>query len=145
MVRGGRYGFPIVDVRAVCTGGKHHAVDSSEMAFKMAGSLALKAAIAEVGVDVLEPVSTIRVHVPSERHGEVLGDLNSRRAQILGNRTDEAGDLTTIEALVPTAEIVRYAIDLRSISGGSGSFEAEHHGYQRLPANLIGTLAESAD
>ena len=145
MERGGRFGCPIVDVRAVCTGGRHHAVDSSEMAFKMAGSLALRAAIAEVGVDVLEPVSRLRVHVPSEHHGEVLGDLNARRGQILGNATDVDGELTTIEALVPTAEIVRYAIDLRSISGGSGSFEAEHHGYQKLPANLVGSFADRSD
>lgn len=145
MERGGRHGFPIVDVRAVCTGGKHHSVDSSEMAFKMAGSLALKAAIAEVGVEVLEPVSEIRVHVPAELHGEVLGDLNSRRGQILGNSTDDDGAHTTIEALVPTAEIVRYAIDLRSISGGRGSFELEHHGYQKLPANLVASVAERAE
>lgn len=146
MERGGRFGFPIVDVRAVCTGGKHHAVDSSEMAFKMAGSLALKAAIAEVGVDVLEPLSRIRVHVPSDCHGEVLGDLNSRRGQILGTANDEDdGDLTTIEALVPTAEVVRYAIDLRSISGGRGSYEVEHHGYQKLPANLLDSLPTPSD
>jgi elongation factor G len=145
MERGGSHGFPIVDVRAVCTGGKHHAVDSSEMAFKMAGSLALKAAIAEVGVDVLEPVSLVRVHVPSEHHGEVLGDLNSRRGHILGNATGDDGEVTTIEALVPTAEIVRYAIDLRSIGGGRGSFEVEHHGYQKLPPNLVGTVSKPAD
>lgn len=145
MERGGRHGFPIVDVRAVCTGGKHHAVDSSEMAFKMAGSLALKAAIADVGVDVLEPVSHVRVHVPSEHHGDVLGDLNSRRGQILGNATDDAGEVTTIEALVPTAEIVRYAIDLRSIGGGRGSFEVEHHGYQKLPPNLVSAVTKPTD
>ncbi len=144
MERGGRHGFPIVDIRAVCTGGKHHSVDSSEMAFKMAGSLALKAAIAEVGVEVLEPVSLVRVHVPSEHHGDVLGDLNSRRGQILGNTSDDDG-ATTIEALVPTAEIVRYAIDLRSIGGGSGWFEAEHHGYQQLPPNLVDSLPTADD
>ena len=143
MERGGRYGFPMVDVKAVCTGGKHHSVDSSEMSFKMAGSLALRQAIAEVGVEVLEPVSEIAVHVPVSFHGEVLGDLNSRRAQILGNDTDPSGEVTTIQALVPTAEIVRYAIDLRSISGGSGSFEVEHHGYQKLPANLLDQVRAS--
>jgi elongation factor G len=142
MERGGRHGFPIVDIRAVCTGGKHHSVDSSEMAFKMAGSLALREAIAQVGVEVLEPVSRVRVHITSDHHGEVLGDLNSRRGQILGNSTDD-GDLTVIEALVPTAEIVRYAIDLRSISGGRGFFEVEHHGYQKLPANLVDSLVDS--
>ncbi len=145
MERGGHHGFPMVDIRAVCTGGKHHSVDSSEMAFKMAGSLALKAAIAEVGVEVLEPVSLVRVHIPSDHHGDVLGDLNSRRGHILGNATDDDGEVTTIEALVPTAEIVRYAIDLRSIGGGRGSFEVEHHSYQKLPPNLVASLPKNAD
>jgi elongation factor G len=134
MQRGGGSGFPLVDIRAVCIDGKYHSVDSSEMSFKMAGSLALREAIAQVGSEILEPVSDIRVHVPSHQQGDVLGDLSSRRAQILGNATD--GDVTTIHALVPTAEIVRYAIDLRSLTGGSGTFAVEHHGYQPLPDNL---------
>ncbi len=140
MARGGRYGFPMTDIRAVCLGGKYHSVDSSEMSFKMAGSLALREAIATVGVQVLEPVSAVRVQVPSRHHGDVLGDLNSRRAQVLGTETAETEDLTTVQALVPTSEIVRYAIDLRSLSGGSGSFEVEHHGYQPLPHDLVARL-----
>ncbi len=74
----------------------------------------------------------------------MLGDLNSRRAQILGSETDHEHDLTTVQALVPTAEVVRYAIDLRSMSGGAGTFEIEHHGYQKLPANLLPSVVESA-
>jgi elongation factor G len=144
MERGGRDGFPIVDILAVCTGGKHHAVDSSEMSFKMAGSLALRDAIAQVGSDVLEPISEIHVRVPASHHGDTLGDLNSRRAHVLGTETDEAG-VTAIHALVPTVEIIRYAIDLRSLSGGSGSFEIEHHGYQQLPANLVAKVRRSAE
>jgi elongation factor G len=140
MRHGGRYGFPVVDVRAVCTNGKHHSVDSSEMAFKMAGSLALREAIAKVGVQVLEPVSAIRVHVPDEYRGDVLSDLNSRRAQLLGTGIVEADGLTEIQALAPTSELLRYAIDLRSLSGGSGTFEIEHHGYQVLPAQLLDRL-----
>jgi elongation factor G len=144
MARGDRNGFPIVDVRAVCTGGKHHAVDSSEMSFKMAGAMALRAAIDQVGLDVLEPISEIQVRVPSAHHGDVLADLNSRRAQILGADTDGAGT-TTIRALVPTSEIVRYAIDLRSLSGATGSFELQHHGYQPLPADLVDAVRRAAD
>ncbi len=139
MRRGGVYGFPIVDVRAVCTDGKHHSVDSSEMSFKMAGSLALRQAIEKVGVDVLEPVSEIAVKVPNRHHGDVLGDLNSRRAQVLGTENDN-DDLTTIRALVPTSEIVRYAIDLRSLTGGTASFEVDHHGYQALPPQMVDRL-----
>jgi elongation factor G len=144
MARGAGNGFPIVDVRAVCTGGKYHSVDSSEMSFKMAGSLALREAVARVGVEVLEPISEIHVRVPVGHHGDTLGDLNSRRAHVLGTETDESGE-TTIHALVPTAEIIRYAIDLRSFSGGSGSFEVEHHGYQPLPANLVEKVRQAAD
>lgn len=141
MARGGKFGFPVVDVRAVCLHGKYHAVDSSEMSFKMAGSLALREAIKRVGVDVLEPVSEITVHVPDRHHGDVLGDLNSRRAHVLG--TESNGDLTTIHAHVPSSEVTRYAIDLRSLSGGSGSFEVDHHGYQPLPQNLVDRLERS--
>ena len=144
MSRGASNAFPMVDLRAVCTGGKHHSVDSSEMSFKMAGSLALREAIAQVGIDVLEPVSEINVRVPASLQGDVLGDLNARRAQVLGTVTDEAG-VATVQALVPTAEILRYAIDLRSLSGGSGSFEVEHHGYQPLPPNLVDQVRADAD
>ena len=143
MRRGGLHGFPMVDIRAVCTGGKTHSVDSSEMSFKMAGSLALRDAVDRVGVDVLEPVSEMIVKVPAVHHGDVLGDLNSRRAQVLGTDTDESG-VTTVHALVPTAEILRYAIDLRSLSGGSGSFGIDHHGYQPLPANLVDKVRQAA-
>jgi elongation factor G len=144
MTRGGRDGFPIVDVRAVCTGGKHHAVDSSEMSFKMAGAMALREAIDRVGIDLLEPISEVHVHVPAAHHGDVLGDLNSRRAQVIGTDTDEVG-ITTIHSLVPTSEILRYALDLRSLSGASGSFEIDHHGYQPLPANLADKVRAAAD
>ncbi len=143
MARGGRFGFPVVDLRAVCLHGKYHAVDSSEMSFKMAGSLALREAIAKVGSHVLEPISEIRVHVPGRYHGDVLGDLNSRRAQVLGTATED--DELVIDALVPTSEIARYAIDLRSLSGGSGSFEVEHHGYQELPQHLAEQLVKARD
>lgn len=140
----GSDGFPIVDLRAVCTGGKHHSVDSSEMSFKMAGSMALREAIAQVGLDVLEPISEITVRVPASLQGDILGDLNARRAQVLGTVTDEAG-VASVQALVPTAEIVRYAIDLRSLSGGSGAFVIEHHGYQPLPANLVDQVRADAE
>jgi elongation factor G len=140
MARGGRYGFPLVDIRAVCTGGKTHSVDSSEMSFKMAGSLALRDAVEQVGVAVLEPISEITVHVPSRHQGDVLGDLNSRRAQVFATETSETDDLTTIRAHVPTSEILRYAIDIRSLSAGSGSFEVDHHGYQVLPQHLVDRL-----
>ena len=141
MARGGRHGYPLVDIRAVCLDGKHHSVDSSELAFKMAGSVALRQAITEVGVKVLEPISEICVVVPSDRQGQVLGDLNARRARVLG--TDADGGSTSIRAHVPTSEITRYAIDLRSMTGGLGNFEVEHHGYQVLDPELVERLPTS--
>jgi elongation factor G len=136
MSTGGVYGYPLVDIRAVCTNGRYHSVDSSEMSFKIAGSLALREAIAAVGVEVLEPISAMRVQVPSEHQGDVLGDLNSRRAQVQYTETDEAG-MTMIQALVPTSEILRYAIDLRALTGGAGTFGTDHHGYQSLAPHLV--------
>jgi elongation factor G len=139
MADGGRHGYPLVDIRAVCVDGKHHPVDSSEVAFKMAGALALREAIAEVGVHVLEPITEIWISLPSDQQGLVLGDLNARRARIVGTETDPDGT-TSIHALVPTSEVVRYAIDLRSMTAGFGSFEAEHQGYQVLADDLVERL-----
>jgi elongation factor G len=137
MGRGGRYGFPLVDLRAVCVDGKHHSVDSSEMSFKMAGSLALRSAVDQVGTTVLEPVSEVKVQVLTEHQGDVLGDLNSRRGQILGSEPDVDDGTVSILAHVPSAEIQRYAIDLRSMTGGTGAFEVTHHGYQPLPETMV--------
>lgn len=140
MARGGLHGFPLVDIRAVCVDGKHHPVDSSEMAFRMAGAVALRQAVDEVGVSVLEPVSEIRVAVPSDQQGSVLGDLNARRAKVVATDPGGAEGVATIEALVPTAEIARYAVDLRSMTGGLGSFEVEHHGYQVMADEMVDRL-----
>lgn len=136
MARGGRLGYPIVDLRATLVDGKHHPVDSSELAFKMAGALALRAAVEAAGVEVLEPVSRLTVQVPNDAQGDVLGDLSSRRGQVVG--TGPGGDvgMAEVEALAPTAELLRYAVDLRSMTSGRGSFAVEHHGYQPLPEHL---------
>ncbi|MCP3936708.1 MAG: elongation factor G [Actinomycetia bacterium] len=143
MGRGGKHGFPVVDLRAVCTDGKYHSVDSSEMSFKMAGSLALRAALESVGTVVLEPVSEMFVDVPNAHQGDVLGDLNSRRGQVLGAIPDGAN--VSIHAYVPTSEVQRYAIDLRSMTGGTGSFEIDHHAYQPVPGAILDrVLAEAS-
>ncbi len=136
----GLHGFPVVDLRAVCTDGKTHSVDSSEMAFKMAGSHALRDAVKAVGTDVLEPVSELTVQVPDSHQGDVLGDLSSRRAQVLGTGPGDSNGTTEVRALVPTAEIGHYAIDLRSMTGGTGEFRRTHHGHQPLPAALVARL-----
>ena len=139
MASGGAHGFPVVDVKVVCDDGKYHSVDSSEMSFKMAGSLGFKEALAKAQPVVLEPISLLRVTIPAELQGDVLGDLNSRRGRVQGTEVEPDGQ-QTIVALVPTSEIVRYAIDLRSLTGGRGSFSVAHDHYDVLPPNLVSRL-----
>jgi elongation factor G len=136
MVKGGVHGFPVVDVRVECYDGKYHAVDSSEMAFKTAASQGFKEAMEAAGVVVLEPVSLLTVTVPSAYQGDVMSDINSRRGRVQGSNTNEHGE-QVIEALVPSAEITRYAIDLRSMTGGRGQFDSQHHHYDALPPHLV--------
>lgn len=139
MAQGGVFGYPVVDVSVTCDDGKYHTVDSSEMSFKMAASLALRQAMAEAGPVLLEPVSRLEVTVPAELQGDVLGDLNSRRGRIMG--TDGAGDgQHTVVALVPTAELARYAVDLRAITGGRGRFRTTHDHYDVVPEHLVASL-----
>jgi elongation factor G len=135
MGAGGVFGYPVVDIRVTLTDGKEHSVDSSEMAFKVAGRLAFRAAMAKANPVILEPVSRVDVSVPLELQGDVMGDLNARRGRVQG--TDTTGDgRQTIRALVPTSEIQRYAIELRSLTGGRGRFHAEHDHYEVLPTHL---------
>ena len=143
MARGGRFGFPLVDIRAVCTNGRYHSVDSSDFSFKMAGSLALREAIEQVGVQVLEPISDITVRVGASQQGDVLGDLSSLRAQVYETVTTD--ELTTIKALVPTSAITRFVIDVRSLTAGAGTVEVEHHGHDVLPDQLVEQLTAAAD
>ncbi len=142
MNMGGVYGYPVVDVEVACYDGKFHSVDSSEMSFKMAGSLAFKEAMAKAAPVLLEPISRISITVPASMQGDVLGDLNSRRGRVQGTDTLDGGE-QCITALVPTAEIQRYAIDLRSLTGGRGRFHAEHDHYDSVPANLVDRLVKA--
>ncbi len=142
MAQGGPYGYPVVDVQATCLDGKHHPVDSSEMSFKMAGSMAFKEAMAKAAPVLLEPISLLEVTVPPRMQGSVLGDLNSRRGRVQGTDTVEGG-AQKITALVPAAEIQRYAIDLRSLTGGRGRFRAAHDHYDVMPQNLVDRTLKS--
>ncbi len=136
MAKGGVHGFPVVDVAVEVFDGKYHSVDSSEMAFKTAAAQGFKDAMEAAGVVVLEPVSLLTVTVPSAYQGDVMSDVNTRRGRVQGSSTNEHGE-QVIEALVPAAEITRYAIDLRSMTGGRGQFAAQHHHYDVLPAHLV--------
>ncbi len=141
MEQGGVHGFPVVDVQVTCYDGKYHPVDSSEMSFKMAGSLAFKEAMSKAKPVVLEPLSKLEVMVPASMQGDILGDLNSRRGRVQGTDSLDGG-VQMITAIVPTAEIQRYAVDLRSLTAGRGRFRAEHDHYDVVPANLAEKIAK---
>jgi len=136
MQNGGVHGFPVVDVRVTCFDGKHHPVDSSEMSFKMAGSLAFKEAMAKASPIVLEPVSEVVITAPEAYQGDLMGDLNAKRGRIQGTASVGNGEVEIV-ASVPTSEVLRYAIDLRSITGGRGRFTMTHSHYDPLPAHLV--------
>ncbi|NLE72332.1 MAG: elongation factor G [Actinomycetales bacterium] len=143
MATGGVYGFPVVDVKVECYDGKYHPVDSSEMAFRTAASMGLKEAMAKAGPVVLEPISLVTVVVPQELQGDIMGDLSSRRGRIAGTSSLDGG-LSEIQAMVPEAEISRYVMDLRSLTGGRGTFTAEFDHYDVLPSHLVEKVAAEA-
>jgi len=136
-------GYPVVDLRVRLVDGKYHTVDSSDMAFQIAGALALKEAATSGQLTLLEPILEIEVLTPDELVGDVLGDLASRRGRVIG--TDPVGTgRTLIRAHVPEAEAVRYAIDLRSMTHGRGSFSRRFSHYEELPAPMAAKVIEQA-
>jgi elongation factor G len=141
MAGGGRHGFPVVDVRATVLDGRFHNVDSDEHSFRAAGRLAFREAFEQAGPVVLEPVSRMVITVPSVHQGEVMGDLNARRGRVQGTEVNSSGE-HTIVALVPTAEVLRYAIDLRSMTGGRGRFTAVHEHHDVMPEHLVVRLED---
>ncbi|MYS09903.1 elongation factor G-like protein EF-G2 [Streptomyces sp. SID6041] len=133
--RGVAVGYPLVDIRVTLKDGKAHSVDSSDAAFQTAGALALREAAAEVPVHLLEPVAEVRVMVPDEYVGPVMSDLSGRRGRVVG--TDQAGPgRTVVRAEVPEIEIGRYAIDLRSVSHGTGRFDRAYARHEPMPRHL---------
>ena len=132
MEKGVGPGYPVVDIRVTLYDGKAHSVDSSDFAFQMAGGLALREAAGATKVNLLEPVDEVSVLVPDDLVGPVMGDLSSRRAHVLG--TENVGeDRTQVKAEVPQVELTRYAIDLRSLSHGAGSFTRTFSRYEPMP------------
>jgi len=135
-------GYPVVDLRVTLYDGKHHPVDSSEMAFKIAGSLGVRAAIEKAHPVLLEPVMRVEVTVPSDHVGDVMGDLNSRRGHPLGMETRGGNEI--IKAEVPMAEMLSYAPDLRAMTGGRGDYTMEFDHYAQVPAHLAEKAAATA-
>ena len=133
--RGFIAGYPVVDFKVRVYDGSYHNVDSSEMAFKVAGSLAFKKAMETLKPVLLEPIVLLSVSVPDEHMGDVIGDLSSRRGKVLGS--DSQAGITEIKAHVPMSEILRYAPDLRSLTGGQGVFTMEFDHYEEAPAPIV--------
>jgi elongation factor G len=134
------YGYPVVDIAVTVDDGKAHSVDSNEVSFKMAAALAVKAAMTEAGPVVLEPISRLEVTIPAECQGDVLGDLHSRRARIIGTDASENEGYQTVTATAPTAELTRYAVDLRALTGGRGSFVVSYDHYDAVPDHLMASI-----
>jgi elongation factor G len=142
MSTGGALGFPVVDVKVTCYDGKYHSVDSSEMSFRMAGALGFREALANAGPVLLEPISRLEITTPASSQGDVLGDLNARRGRVLGTEAG-SGDEQVVVALVPTSEVMRYATDLRSLTGGRGRFSIRHDRYEVVPAQFVDRIVKA--
>ncbi len=142
MAEGVLAGYPVVDLRVSLIDGSYHTVDSSEMAFKIAGSLGFKKGVLECQPTLLEPIVNIMIEIPDEYMGDVIGDLNSRRGKVLG--MDTLGNHQIIKGQVPLAEILKYAPDLRSMTSGRGTFTYEHSHYEEVPSYIADKIiAES--
>lgn len=134
-------GYPMIDVRVACFDGSYHSVDSNEMAFRAAARLGFQKAAADAEPVVLEPMATLRVTVPEDYAGSVMGDVSASRGRVEGMDTGERG-ATTIQARVPYAEVLDYATRLRSLSRGTGEFTLELEGYEQVPHDVQAKLAE---
>jgi elongation factor G len=135
-------GYPVKGVRVTLYDGSYHSVDSSEMAFKTAGSIAMKQALEQASPVLLEPIMLVTASVPESAVGDVMGDLSSRRGRPLG--TEAVGGMTEVKAEVPMAEMLSYAPDLRSITGGQGEFTMEFLRYEEIPPHLAQKVAAKA-
>jgi elongation factor G len=133
-------GYPAVDLRVTVYDGSYHVVDSSELAFKIAGSMGVKKALEAAHPVLLEPLMTVEVEVPTDSIGAVLGDLNARRGRIV--MVVASGHMETVTALVPQAEMLRYAASLNSITGGQGSYLMDFAQYEEVPHDLAGRIVE---
>jgi elongation factor G len=131
-------GYPVIDLKATLVDGSYHDVDSSEMAFKIAGSMAIKEAVMKAGPVLLEPMMKVEVEVPEDFLGSVIGDLNSRRGQIEGQSTEQG--LAKIASKVPLAQMFGYATDIRSKTQGRGIFSMEFSHYEEVPRNVAETI-----
>jgi elongation factor G len=142
MQQGAVAGYPVKGVRVRLFDGSFHTVDSSEMAFKLAGSLAMRQALEQAGAVLLEPIMLVTCSVPDDSVGDVMGDLSSRRGRPLG--TEAIGGMTDVKAEVPMSEMLAYAPDLRSMTSGQGEYTLEFLRYEEIPSHLAQKVADKA-
>jgi len=142
MLEGHVAGYPVQDVRVTLYDGSFHTVDSSEMAFKIAGSMGFKAAVDKAKPILLEPVMKLEITTPDDTMGDVIGDLNSRRGKV--SQVVAKGGEQVIHSVVPMSEVLRYASDLRSMTSGRGSFTMEFAHYEEVPAHLAQKIVDAA-
>ena len=140
MAQGVMAGYPLKGIRVRLFDGSYHTVDSSEMAFKIAGSMAMKQAVEAASPVLLEPIMLVTASVPDSAVGDVMGDLSSRRGRPLG--TENVGGMTEVKAEVPMAELLTYAPDLRSITGGQGEYTLEFVRYEEVPSHLAQKIVQ---
>lgn len=133
-------GYPVTDVKVTLYDGSYHTVDSSELAFKIASSMAFKKGALQANPVILEPIMSVEVTVPDQFMGDVIGDLNKKRGKVIG--IDPQGGVQAIKALVPQAEMSKYAIDLRSLTQGRGTFTASFSHYEEVPAHISQEIIE---
>ena len=136
-------GYPMVFLKATLLDGSYHPVDSSEMAFKTAASLAYKEGIPQASPVILEPIGSLAVTIPDSMMGDIMGDLNKRRGRVMGMTPDDEGN-QVVEAEVPMSEMMSYAIDLRSMTQGRGSFTFQFVRYEEAPAATQQAIIEAA-
>jgi elongation factor G len=142
MREGAVAGYPVKGVRVKVYDGSYHTVDSSEMAFRLAGSLAMKQALEQAGAVLLEPIMLVTASVPEDSVGDVMGDLSSRRGRPIG--TEAVGGMTEVKAEVPMSEMLAYAPDLRALTSGQGEYTLEFLRYEEIPAHLAQKVADKA-
>src|ERR1700694_446807 len=133
-------GYPMVDVKVTLVDGKYHQVDSNDMAFQIAGSMAIRKGSLDAGPVLLEPIVEATIKVPEKNLGDIMSDVNGRRGKILGTEPDDGYQL--VRANVPESEMLRFALDLRSITQGRGSFHKEFSHYDEMPAHLAKTIID---
>jgi elongation factor G len=142
MKKGVSAGYPVVDMKVTLFDGKYHPVDSSDIAFQIAGSMGFRKAMEDARPVILEPVMKMDITIPDECMGDVIGDVNSRRGKVSG--VNSLNGSHVVKALIPMAEVLTYAPELRSITSGRGTFSMDFSHYEEVPDHMVSKIVEEA-